>query len=212
MKHARRNTQDVLVMAMLENVLLGPFDDLRRFITGLLTSPPQTRVKSEAGLAAARATLSQAGCDLSYCSENNLHTGASTLTPEQLFDLAAAWQLWPRSSFFACPSTDSQGKAWLAYRWCKTIPIVKMRLKTVLKPRYLIYDLVWGVGAGGYHSFLVGWNESGATTFSILTTFPPTMLFMEGLHDQMNYDIYRQLAHLERTGVRLLHENNHPSS
>lgn len=190
-------------MAMLENLLLGPFDDLKRFLAGLVTSPPQTRVKSEAGLAAARATLSQAGCNLSRCSESNLHTGATNLTPDELFDLAAGWQLWPRSSFFACPSTDSQAREWLAYRWCKIIPIVKMRLKTMARPRYLIYDLVWGVGAGGYHSFLVGQNESGATTFSILTTFPPTMLFMEGLHDQMNYDIYRHLLKVERSKLKV---------
>ncbi len=183
---------------MLENLLLGPFDDLKRFVTGLLTSPPQTRVKSEAGLATARAILSEAGCDLSRCSESNLHIGVTMLTPDKLFELAVAWQLWPRSSFFACPSTDSQGQEWLVYRWCKTIPIVKMRLKMMVRPRYLIYDLVWGVGVGGYHSFLVGQNESGATTFSILTTFPPTLLFMEGLHDQMNYDIYRQLGYIEQ--------------
>jgi hypothetical protein len=183
----------------LENFLLGPFDDLKRFVTGLVTSPPLTRVKSEVGLAAARAILSEAGCDLSRCSENNLHTGVSTLTPAQLFGLAAAWRLWPRSSFFACPSTDPQGTAWLAYRWYKLIPIVKMRLKIVDRPRYIIYDLVWGVGVGGYHSFLIDQNEAGATTFSILTTFPPTMLFMEGLHDQMNYDIYRQLLRVERS-------------
>lgn len=193
----------------LESFLLGPFYDLKRFITGAVGQPPPTRVVSAEGVAAARAVLSKAGCDLSRCSETNLHTGFSRLTPEQLFDLVAEWRLWPRSSFFACPSTDPEGTAWLAYRWYKLMPIVKMRLKTAVRPRYIIYDLVWGIGQGGYHSFLIGRDNAkssgGATpvTFSICTTFPPTWLFMEGLHDQMNYDIYRQLLGVEHSELKV---------
>lgn len=184
------------------NFLIGPFDDLRRFVVGATAKPPSTRIISEPEVATARGILSAAGCDLAHCTVINLHTDTSTLSPEQLFDLALAWRLWPRSSFFACPGADSQGTAWLTYRWYKLMPIVKMRLKTAIRPRYIIYDLVWGVGQGGYHSFLINQNGTAPTTFSICTTFAPTRLFMAGLHDQMNYDIFRQLLKIEDSIAR----------
>jgi len=181
----------------LANFLLGPFYDLKRFALGAVTQAPPTRITSEKELTAARAILNSAGCALSHCTENNLHTWSTTLLPEQVFDLAAEWKLWPRSAFFACPRADEQGEAWFSYRFYKVAPIVIMKLKSVVRPRHIIYDLKWGVGAAGYHSFLFDQADDGSTEFSILTTFPPTRLFLEGLHDQVNYDIYRNLKEVE---------------
>lgn len=182
----------------MKNILLGPFCDLKRFAAGVINPPPPTRVLTGEGVAAARETLTAAGCDLSRSIVNNLHTGLTTLPPEHLFDLVTKWQLWPCSSFFASPRHDNQGVEWFSYRWYKIIPIVVMKLKTMVKPRHIIYDLDWGIGAGGYHSFLFRQNSDGLTEFSIFTTFPPTILFMEGLHDQFNYDIYHNLKNRER--------------
>ncbi len=180
------------------NFLLGPFYDLKRFMVGALTAPPPSRVVSEESVAAARKMLHRAGCDLSNCTENNLHTWPSPLPAEQIFDLFRAWTLWPPSGFFACTTIDRGGEEWFAYRWYKLVPIVKMKLKTAVSPQYIIYDLVSGVGAGGYHSFLL--SPSGAQTdVSILTTFPKHPLFFEGLHDQVNHDIYARLQQVEET-------------
>ncbi len=180
-------------MKTLGNFLLGPFFDLKRFIAGALVQPPSTRVTSEERLAAARAILTEAGCDLSHCTVSNLHTCSTTLQPEQVFDLIAEWTLWPCSSFFACPRVDEQGEEWFSYRWYGMIPIVLMKLKTSVRPRHIIFDLKWGIGAGGYHSFLFTQTDNALTEFSIFTTFSPTRLFLEGLHDQVNYDIYHNL-------------------
>ncbi len=186
-------------MTTLENFFLGPFYDLKRFAIGAVTQPPPTRVVSEEGLVAARAVLTAVGCDLTHCTESNLHTGSTTLPPEQLFDLIAAWKLWPCSAFFACPRIDKQGTEWFSYRWYKTIPIVLMKLKTSARPHHIIYDLEWGVGAGGYHSFLFNHTAEVLTEFAIFTTFSPTRLFFEGIHDQVNYDIYRNLQTIQNT-------------
>jgi len=190
--------RDNLNTITLSNFLLGPFYDLKRFTVGSLTAPPPSRVVSAEDVTAAREVLAQAGCDLSKCTENNLHTWPSRLPPKQIFDLFRAWQVWPRSGFFARPRTDSQGDEWFSYRWYKLIPIVQMKLKVAVKPRYIIYDIVSGVGVGGYHSFL--FDPAGSqVNVSILTTFPKHPLFFEGLHDQVNYDIYAQLQHFEET-------------
>ncbi len=177
----------------ITNFVVGPFYDLKRFTVGSLTAPPSTRDETTEGLATARAVLVEAGCDLSHCSENNLHTGTTPMPLEQLFDLVAAWQVWPRSAFIACPRTDELGEHWFSYRFYKLLPIVVMKLKTSVKPRYIIYDLISGVGAGGCHAFLFDRTEDGMSVFSILTTFAPTPMFFEGLHDQVNYDIYRKI-------------------
>ncbi len=111
------------------------------------------------------------------------------------------WQQWPRSAFFPCPSTDKYGATWFAYRWWKVIPVVIMKLRAAERPHHIIYDIVWGIGPGGYHSFLIGqarlaptFNARGAqTTVSIFTTFPRTRLFPESLHDQVDYDTLRKL-------------------
>lgn len=184
------------------NYLVGPFDDLKRFVVGSLSPPPPTRVVSAAGLAGARAVLTWANCDLKRCTAENLHTRSSPLAEDHLFDLLLDWQLWPRSSFFACPTTDQDGTVRFAYRWYGLVPIVMMRLKSAIKPRCIIYDIVWGIGQGGYHSFLLDETTAGQTGVSIFTTFPPTPLFFEGLHDQMNFDIFKQLKEREeRLGV-----------
>ncbi|MCB0168039.1 MAG: hypothetical protein KDI79_27675 [Anaerolineae bacterium] len=175
------------------NYLVGPFYDFKRFVVGSLSPPPPTRVVSETGLAGARARLTWANCHLNRCTVENLHTWTSPLPADRLFDLLMNWQLWPRSSFFACPTTDRNGTVRFAYRWYGLVPIVMMRLKTAIKPRCIIYDIVWGIGQGGYHSFLLDEAASGQTDVSIFTTFSPTPLFFEGIHDQMNFDIFKQL-------------------
>ena len=182
----------------LANYLIGPFNDVKRFVVGSLSSPPTTRIVSEAGLTGARAMLTWANCDLKRCTAENLHTWTSPLPAGRLFDLLASWQLWPSSSFLACPTVDKDGTARFAYRWYGLAPIVMMRLKTSIKPRCIIYDIVWGIGQGGYHSFLLDETSNGQTHVSIFTTFPPTRFFFEGLHDQMNFDIFKQLQAKER--------------
>lgn len=176
----------------LANVLGGPFQDLRRLIVGSVTPPPPTRKLAASDLAAARAVLTTAGCDLSRCTGENLHTVITPLPPAEVFDLAAQWALWPRSAFFACPTRDAAGASWFSYRFYGALPIVVMRLKTAVAPQYIIYDLVSGIGAGGYHAFLLAPQASGGTAFSIFTIFPPT-LFLTGLHDQTNLDIFQKL-------------------
>jgi hypothetical protein len=184
-----------------EDFLLGPFYDLGRFIAGIVAKPPPTRILSEAGLAAAGQVLTEVGCDLSRCTVENLHTFPVDMEPDQLFDRLMMWQQWPHSSFFPCLNTDEQGGIWFAYRWWKVMPIVIMKLRAAKRPCYIIYDIVWGIGPGGYHSFLIGQADfppalragTAPTTLSIFTTFPRTWLFPEGLHDRVNYDIYRKL-------------------
>lgn len=190
---------------MLTNYLTGPFYDLKRFVVGVMSEPPPTRVVSEAGLVAARAVLTGTNCNLRPCTEENLHTGWTSLPADLVFDLLLRWQLWPHSSFFACPSTDEQGVSWFAYRFYEVLPIVRMRLKAARKPRYIIYDIVSGIGAGGYHSFLIEEPRRNSahpaeTQVSIFTTFPPSLLFFEGLHDQMNADIFRELQDFKVAG------------
>ncbi len=197
-------------METLANYFLGLFYDLERLVIGFLSKPPPTRVVSEEGLAAARQVLTDAGCDLSHCTVENLHTFSVDMEQDQLFDLLVTWQQWPRSSFFPCPRTDEHGTAWFAYRWWRVIPTVIMKLRTAERPRAIIYDIVSGIGSGGYHSFLIrqadlvpALNANIAqTTLSIFTTFPRTWLFPEGLHDRVNYDIYRKLHHQTRLGDR----------
>ncbi len=182
-----------------------------RFVAGVLSKPPPTRVLSEEELAVARRVLTSAGCDLSRCTVENLHTFPVNMEPGTLFDLLGTWQQWPCSSFFPCPSTDKYGTTWFAYRWWKVIPIVIMKLRTAERPRYIIYDIAWGIGPGGYHSFLIGQPElmpvlnanAAQTTLSIFTVFPWTWLFLEGLHDRVNYGIYRKLHHKTRHGDRI---------
>jgi hypothetical protein len=188
-------------METFANLLLGPFYDLGRFGTGMLAKPPPSRIVSEAGLAVARQVLTDSGCDLSRCTVENLHTFPVNRELDPLFDLLVTWQQWPRSSFFPCPSIDEHGTAWFAYRWWKVIPIVIMKLRAAERPCTIIYDIVWGIGLGGYHSFLIdqaslapAFNPSPAqTTLSIFTTFPQTRLFPKSFHDRVNYDIYHKL-------------------
>ena len=183
-----------------ENYLVGPFDDMRRFVVGSVSQPPPTRVVSEEALTSARTTLTEANVDLEACTVENLHMWRSPLAAETIFNRLLHWQLWPRSSFFACPTTDQDGTATLTYRWYGLVPIVMMQLNTAIKPSCIIYDIVWGIGRGGYHSFLLDETVTGQTCISIFTTFPPTPLFFEGLHDQMNFDIFKQA--LAREGLR----------
>jgi hypothetical protein len=185
----------------LEDFLLGPLHDLRRFIVGMGAKPPPTRILTEEKLVAAREILTNTGCDLSRCMVENLHTFPVDINPGPLFDMLATWQQWPCSSFFPCPTTDKHGTTWFAYRWWKIIPIVIMKLKAVARPYHIIYDIVWGIGPGGYHSFLIDQAGPAQTTLSIFTTFPRTWLFPEGLHDRVNYDIYRKLRSSDHTRI-----------
>lgn len=191
---------------MVENLFLGPFHDLGRFISSLVAKPPPTRITSEEALASARQALARDGCDLSRCTVQNLHSFPVNLEPDDLFDLLLTWRQWPLSSFFPCLLEREQGEIWLEYRWLKVIPVVVMKLRATQRPRAIIYDIVWGIGPGGYHSFLIGQAnspptlkvEAAPTTLSIFTTFPKTRLFPEAVHDQFNYDVYRKLRPASR--------------
>ncbi len=177
----------------LSNALIGPFHDLRRFVAGAVSGPPPTRRTAAAELSAARAELLAAGCDLSGCTEENLHTAVVPLTPGAAYDRFAAWQAWPCSAFFACPQT--QGAAGLfSYRFYGLIPVVRMQLASAVRPAHIIYRVLWGFGAGGYHCFLFAPADDGAATaVSIFTVYPPQP-FLTGLHDQTNRDIFRLLC------------------
>jgi hypothetical protein len=192
----------------LKNLFLGPFYDIGRFARGTLARPPLTRDLSEEGLKAARKTLARVGCELSRCSVENLHTFSVDMELCRLFDLLMTWQQWPRSSFFPCSGISQDRLTCVAYRWWKMIPVVMMKLNTAERPHCIIYDIIWGIGLGGYHSFLIGEMEKPPaftpgrlqTTLSIYTTFPQTHIFPEGLHDWVNYDIYRKLRSLAIKG------------
>lgn len=196
----------------LTNALVGPFHDLRRFVLGVLAPLPSTRRTAAAELASARAILVAAGCDLSGCTEENLHTATVPLTPEAAYDRFAAWQAWPRSAFFAClekPPLRSDGfsrpgmsrtaktvttKVFISYRFYGLIPVVRMQLASAVRPAHIIYRVLWGFGAGGYHCFLFApADDGGATAVSIFTVYPPQP-FLTGLHDQTNRDIFRLLC------------------
>lgn len=196
----------------LTNVLVGPFHDLRRFLLGALAPPPPTRRTAPAELAAARAILVAAGCDLTGCTEENLHTSIVPLAPEVAYDRFAAWQAWPCSAFFACPENTPLGSddfgrpgprltakavtttRHFSYRLYGLIPVVRMQLASAVRPAHIIHRVLWGFGAGGYHCFLFApTDDPGATTVSIFTVYPPQP-FLTGLHDQTNRDIYRLLS------------------
>jgi len=190
-------------LSTLENVILGSFDDIKRFVVGVTSQAPSTRIITEDRLNQARAALTSVGCDLSHCTVENLHTFPVDIEPTQLFPKLMKWQQWPRSGFFACLSSDKQGATWFSYRLWKLIPIVMMKLKINNPPHHIVYNIKQGIGKGGYHSFLINQVElppvfeayKEQTSLSIFTTFPPMriMPFPEGLHDQVNYDIYHQL-------------------
>jgi hypothetical protein len=203
----------------LENFLLGPLYDLERFVIGWVADPPPTRVLSGEGLTGARRILADIGCELSHCTVENLHTFPVDMEPCHLFDLLVTWQQWPCSSFFPClpaPRPAGGARRWtgkhrsvrFAYRWWKVIPVVVMQLRAAEKPHHIVYEILGGIGVGGYHSFLIGQPAlqpafkscTLSTTLSIYTTFPRTRIFPEGLHDRVNYDIYRKLRSLARRG------------
>lgn len=177
---------------ILSNALIGPFHDLRRFVAGAVSGPPPTRRRVAAELAAARAELLAAGCDLVGCTQENLHTATVALMPGAAYDRFAAWQAWPRSGFFACPRAQGQ-MALFSYRFWGLVPVVRMQLHSALRPARLIHRVLWGFGAGGYHCFLFAPAEIGSTTVSIFTIYPPQP-FLTGLHDQTNRDIFRLLG------------------
>lgn len=176
---------------------------MRRFVAGFASPTPPTRVVDEVRLKQARAALTNEGCNLSHCTAENLHTFPVDIEPTRLFAMLTMWQQWPRSGFFACLNSDKRGGTWFSYRFWKLIPIVLMKLKTSRSPHHIIYDIKYGIGPGGYHSFLINQVDlpppfeayQGQTSLSIFTTFPPMriMPFPEGLHDQVNYDIYHKL-------------------
>ncbi|MFN8497804.1 MAG: hypothetical protein U0641_08110 [Anaerolineae bacterium] len=68
-----------------------------------------------------------------------------------------------------------------------------MRLKTALRPYFIIYDLVRGIGAGGFHAFLFRPISATDTDVRIMTTISVVAVAFEGLHDQMNQDVYREV-------------------
>ncbi len=178
---------------VLSNALVGPFHDLRRFVVGALAAPPPTRRTGAAEVAAARAILAAAGCDLSGCTEENLHTAVVPLAPAAAYDRFAAWQAWPCSAFFACSQTEG-GVARFSYRFYGLIPVVRMQLASAVRPAHIIHRVLWGFGAGGYHCFLFApADDAGSTVVSIFTVYPPQP-FLTGLHDQTNRDIFRLLG------------------
>lgn len=185
----------------LRRVLLGPFYDLRRLLLGVAARPPSTRQLARADVDEARSALVRAGCDLGDCTEVNLHADRISLPVDQVFDLFASWQTWPVSAFFVCPWRDRAKGHGVAYRLYGTVPVVVMQLRVAAAPRHIIYDLVKGIGAGGYHAFLFRPVSESSALASIVSTFPPTRLFLEGLHDQMNYDIYRRAHALAAVAV-----------
>ena len=73
----------------LEDFLLRPFYDLGRFITGMVTKPPPTRILVEVKLAATREILTNTGCNLSRCTVENLHTFSVDMNPGQLFGMSS---------------------------------------------------------------------------------------------------------------------------
>lgn len=182
-----------------KRILIGPFLDLRRFVVGSLAAPPATRRTDPAAEAAARSLLADAGCDLAACSVTNLHTAVVDLPADRLHADFLAWRAWPLSAFFACPTLDAARVHRFAYRLYNGPPIVHMRLKSSVPARHIIYDLVWGIGVGGYHAFLFQPETSERTAVSILTTFPPHPFFFAGLHDRMNADIFHLLQENEPT-------------
>lgn len=176
-----------------QRIFLGPLLDLRRLLVGAWATPPASRRRLAAEEAAARDLLSAAGCDLAHCSVTNLHTAEVKAPVAAVFTLFQEWRPWPCSAFFACPWTDGSGGQWFAYRFYSRLPIVVMHLRYVQEPAYIIYAIVRGIGAGGYHAFLFQPVAATTTAVSILTTIPPSRLFISGLHDQMNHDIYQRL-------------------
>lgn len=191
----QRAGDDALLCAApdtLLRLLVGPFHDVRRFLTGVARERPATRQLGRAELDAARGVLAEAGCDLSLCTETNLHADVIPLPAAQVYEVFATWEAWPISSFFICPWQAAPNGQGVAYRFSKTFAVVVMQLKAAVSPRYIIYDLVWGIGAGGYHGFLFRPISDDSTEAAIISTFPRTRLFLEGLHDQMNLDIYRR--------------------
>lgn len=178
----------------ISNAILGPFQDLRRFVAGAVGGPPPTRRMGAADLAAARAVLAAAGCELAGCTQENLHTSTVAFVPETVYDRFAAWQAWPCSAFFARPRTESDGRVLFSYRFYGIIPVVRMQLFSAQRPAHIIHRVLWGFGAGGYHCFLFAPTaEGGKTIVSIFTIYPP-QLFLTGLHDQTNRDIFRLLG------------------
>ncbi|MGQ9489497.1 MAG: hypothetical protein ACUVS6_02010 [Anaerolineae bacterium] len=177
---------------ILSNAIAGPFHDLRRFVLGALAPPPSTRRTAAAELAAARAELLAAGCDLAGCTEENLHTATVPLMPEAAYDRFATWQAWPRSGFSACPWANGS-EALFSYRFWGLIPVVRMQLFSAIRPLRIIHRVLWGFGAGGYHCFLFEpAKDIRSTTVSIFTVYPPQP-FLTGLRDQTNRDIFRLL-------------------
>lgn len=174
-------------------VILGPLLDLARYVRGEIGPPPTTRRLAEGEIGAAQAALAAHGCDLSGCTVTNLHTARVPLSADRLYDLALHWESWPCSAFFACLTSTMVGVGQFSYRFYGALPIVLMRLSVARWAAAIIYRITHGIGRGGYHAFLLSPLAEQETAFSIFTTFPPTWFFFEGLHDQMNYDIYLQL-------------------
>jgi len=169
------------------NITVGMFMDLVRFIRCLMHIPIASRDRSTHSLDEANKILSDAGCDLTICTVTNLHNKVLQHPVLDVFRLFNHWEAWPLSSFFACLSKDGHV---LVYRWLKLFPIVKMVLKERKEGSYIIYDLNWGIGKGGFHSFLFH-DEGEQSRVSIYTTFAPTKLFLEWMHDHVNEAIFR---------------------
>jgi hypothetical protein len=169
-------------------------------MAGTLIGPPPTRATDEQEMSKARATLSQAGCDLQGLSVENLHVSSIDMEASILFEILTRWEHWPTSSFYPCINRPGEkALAQISYRWYHGLRIVAMRVEATKKPEYIIHRITGGIGAGGYHSFLLkpvpGSGGHSETSLSIYTAMPRRYrrLFPEGLHDWMNYDIYAGL-------------------
>ncbi len=197
-------SRPVVNRAALGNYLLGPFGDMRRMLLGALVdlrliATPPTRRLDPADLAAARATLTAAGCRLQGLTCENLHTASIALTIDSVYLLFRNWRAWPRSGFLACPATGPSDETLFSYRFWGLIPVVRMHLFAVEQARHIIFAVDGGFGHGGYHAFLFAAETASRSTLvgarssvSIFTLYPPQP-FLTGLHDQTNRDIFRKL-------------------
>ena len=125
----------------------------------------------------------------------NLHTTVVPISSQLLFDLLLKWRQWPASSFVP-RIRRRRRRTVVSYRWLGLLPVVSMELVYESLDRHIVYRVVGGLGAGGYHSFLINYtgDDTSKSRLSIFTALPKHAPFPAGFHDQINRDIYRKLV------------------